>query len=166
MIEIGENYYLINKEEITSDMVLLTDGIYVSGETYYEVVNNRNEKSTTSQNLNKNQASINPSNKNQTNTIPSSKNKTSTIATNNYVTFLFVFSVLFLAFAVLCIYLGINYIVEYTKIIDQSNQFGVLGETIVEQTSDLLRDGVLWIIGGLVSLTLGGFLSFIYHSKK
>ena len=153
MIEIGENYYLISKEEITSDMVLLTDGIYVSGETYYEVVNNRNEKSTTSQN----------SNKNQTNTIPSSKNKTSTIATNNYVIFLFVFSVLFLAFAVLCIYLGINCIVAYATI---SNQFSILGETIVEQTSDLLRDGVLWIIGGLVSLTLGGFLSFIYHSKK
>lgn len=150
MIELGENYYLISKKEITNDMVLLTDGIYTSGENYYEVFDDTNNSSATSQS----------SNKNQTNT-----------ASSNYLTILFIFGVLLLSFAVLCIYIGTTNIVTYFRIHEEisklSNQFGVAGEMVTGQANNhYLRDGVLWIIGGMASLILGGFLALIYHSKK
>ena len=160
MIELGENYYLISKKEITNDMVLLTDGIYTSGENYYEVFDDTNNSSATSQS----------SNKNQTNTMNSNKNQTNT-ASSNYLTILFIFGVLLLSFAVLCIYIGTTNIVTYFRIHEEisklSNQFGVAGEMVTGQANNhYLRYGVLWIIGGVASLILGGFLALIYHSKE
>lgn len=145
MIEIGENYYLISKDEITDDMEPLANGLYKLGENLYEVIGDK-DSSTTSQN--------------------SDKKQMGTTRTNNYLTVFFVFSVLLLAFTVLCAYVGISNIVEYEKAINQGNQLGAVGEMVIENISSLLRNGVLWLLGGVASLILGCILSLIYNSQK
>lgn len=145
MIEIGENYYLISKDEITDDMEPLANGLYKLGENLYEVIGDK-DSSTTSQN--------------------SDKKQMGTTRTNNYLTVFFVFSVLLLAFTVLCAYVGISNIVEYEKAINQGNQIGAVGEMVIENISSLLRNGVLWLLGGVASLILGCILSLIYNSQK
>ena len=112
MIEFGENYYLIGKDEVTSDMEQLADGLYKSGEDLYEVICDKKYTSTTQTNPNNTRLSA----------------KTSI----NYSGICFVLSVLLLSFTVLCFYLGINDIVNYEKIMNQSNQLGVIGETVLD----------------------------------
>ena len=85
---------------------------------------------------------------------------------NNYSSIFFILSVILLAFAVLCIYLGITYIVDYGKILNQSNQLGATGEILTNSVSEYLRNGIFWILGGVASLILGSILSLMYHSQK
>ena len=146
MIEIGENYYLISKEEITDEMEFVANGLYKFGENLYEVIGDKNSNPATSEKLN--------------------EAHSSTMASNNYLTVFFIFSVILLAFAVLCIYLGISTLVNYGKIINQSNQLGATGEILTNGVGDLLRNGIYWILGGVASLILGGILSLIYNSQK
>ena len=124
----------------------LADGLYRLGENFYEIIGNKDDNSISSQSSNKKQAD--------------------TITSNSYPTIFFILSVLLLAFTVLCIYLGVNNIVNYEQIINQSNQLGTVGEMVVDNVSSLLRDGVLWILGGVASLILGSILSLIYNSQE
>ena len=146
MIEIYENYYLISKEEITTDMEPIADGLYKIGEKLYEVTDKKNDSPDSPQ--------------------ESSNKQTGVITSTGYLTIFFICSVLLLSFAVLCIYVGANHIVNYESVMNQGNQLGALDEILVDESSDLLRNGVLWILGGAASLILGSLAALFYHSQK
>lgn len=146
MIEIDKNYYLIDETEVTDKMELLSEGLYQADGNLYEVAKGGKSNSAIQQ----------KTNNGQTGTV------TSYDSLDFSATIIFVLSILLLAFSVLCLYIGINYLVQY----GQSGQLGMAGEIIANDVRNLRRDGVLWILGGAVSLILGGLLALIYNLKK
>lgn len=149
MIKIDRNYYLISEEEVTDKMELLSDGKYQLDGNLYEVINKEEESSVTSQKSSYNQSRASTS-----------------YSVDFSMAAIFILSALLLAFAVLCLYLGISDLVYYWKVVNESGQIGAAGEIIADGVEKYLRDGVLWIVGGVASLILGSLSALIYNTRK
>ena len=149
MIEISENYFLISQDEVSSEMEPVGNGVYRNGENLYEVVSNAQGALRTPQNP-----------------LDEKSGSTKSSEELSYTSFCFICSILLLAFAVLCFYLGITNIVDYGKVVNESSQLGEIGGIITDNMKDLLRDGILWLVGGVVSFIIGVISSKAYNSQK
>jgi len=110
MKKIDEHYYLISEEEITNEMELVQEGLYVIKEDFYEIEtksNNRPHPITTR----------NVATHHNVNTAAKTNN---TGAQSNVRIALFIIAVLFISFAVLCLYNGITLFRVYHEV-DKAN---------------------------------------------
>lgn len=153
MKKLNEHYYAISKDEITKEMEYVGDGLYLIGEDFYEICDDAEAESITTA---KTVARQQTPNKQVVSTVSTNKTTNSTIY--------FVFSVLFLAFSVLCFYLSINNFVVYGNINDANYQLG--GMLNSNATDSLVRDGLLWLLGGIASIIIGIVSSVTYNNKK
>lgn len=131
MKKVNEHYFIIKEEEITKEMELVDNGLYVIGEDFYEI---GNENDTTPVN----KVNTHVQHKQQVSTVSSDSN-------DNKLKY-FVFSVLFLAFFVLCLYNAINIFVANGELNDYIDD--VKAEKIIVY-------GILWLLGGVASLSIG-----------
>lgn len=166
MKKIKEHYYTITEDEITKEMEYIEDGLYQLGDDFYEVCEGITIEVNTSNSLKPQQyysKQVDSTASKNTSTYTSSGTNGS-LNTNS--TGLFVFSVLLLAFSVVCFYLSINYFVAHTKLNEANNQLGTLGGMLSNTTENLVRDGVLWLLGGIVSIIIGIVSATTYNNKK
>ena len=151
MKKIDEHYYIISPEEVTEEMELVKDGLYVINNDFYEV----EVKSPI------------PSQLSTSRNIPSTnsgKTRTTNVKSDEQVdtrVILFILAVLFISFAVLCFYNGISLFRAYREVDDANSS---LNNSYLGKTADeLLRNGWIWFLGGIASFLAGIFVTVKYH---
>lgn len=153
MKKINEHYYAITEDEITSEMERIENGLYLIGEDFYEVRENAEEQNSPDSQVTK-----------PTRTYITRVVSTGSRRPVSNSTLCFVFSVLLLAFSVLCFYTSINYFVVNNEIKNANAQLTPF--LISVPTDDLVINGVLWLVGGIITIIVGIVLAVIYNNNK
>ena len=144
MKKINEHFYIISQDEITEEMESVKEGLYVIKNDFYEV-----EKMSTI----------------KSNIITTNETrKIRAHALSDRIVF-FIFAILFLCLAVICIYNMANCIKVYNEVAKiKDNINGTAFNTYFGQTADeIWKNSWMWFLGGIASFVVGTLLSFRYH---